>query len=150
MKTAERITRNRAIVALAKSGIAPKTIAQAYGLSDQTIYNVINAAKAKEETQRIIIDARKVATKQWILKTIQNNKRTHIRLSSVVKGLTSQVLRLYEREDAAELIDYIEGIVSNEYAFDYCRNASVVSNYCAAKKEAARNTVKIAKINKED
>ena len=94
MKTAERITRNKAIVALAKSGIAPKTIAQAYGLSDQTIYNVINAAKAKEEARRVIIDARKVATKQWILKTIQNNKRTHIQLSSVVKGLTSQILRL--------------------------------------------------------
>lgn len=150
MKTAERLTRNKAIAALAKSGIAPKTIAQAYGLSDQTIYNVINAAKAKEETQRVIIDARKVATKQWILKTIQNNKRTHIRLSSVVKGLTSQVLCLYEGEDAVELIDYIEGVVSNEYAFDYCRNASVITNYCAAKKETARNTLKITKINKED
>lgn len=148
MKTAERITRNKAIVALAKSGIAPKTIAQAYELSDQTIYNVINAAKAKEETQRVIIDARKVATKQWILKTIQNNKRTHIQLSSVVKGLTSQILRLYEGEDAVELIDYIEGIVSNEYAFDYCRNASVITNYCEAKKETARNTLKITEINK--
>ena len=148
MKTAERITRNKAIVALAKSGIAPKTIAQAYGLSDQTIYNVINAAKAKEETQRVIIDARKVATKQWILKTIQNNKRTHIQLSSVVKGLASQILRLYEGEDAVELIDYIEGVVSNEYAFDYCRNASVITNYCEAKKETARNTLKITKINK--
>lgn len=148
MKTAERITRNKAIVALAKSGIAPKTIAQAYRLSDQTIYNVINAAKAKEETRRVIIDARKVATKQWILKTIQNNKRTHIQLSSVVKGLTSQILRLYEGEDAVELIDYIEGIVSNEYAFDYCRNASVITNYCEAKKETARNTLKITKINK--
>ena len=148
MKTAERITRNKAIVALAKSGIAPKIIAQAYGLSDQTIYNVINAAKAKEEAQRVIIDARKVATKQWILKTIQNNKRTHIQLSSVVRGLTSQILRLYEGEDAVELIDYIEGIVSNEYAFDYCRNASVITNYCEAKKETARNTLKITKINK--
>ena len=148
MKTAERVTRNKAIVALAKSGIAPKIIAQAYGLSDQTIYNAINAAKAKEETQRVIIDARKVATKQWILKTIQNNKRTHIQLSSVVKGLTSQILRLYEGEDAVELIDYIEGIVSNEYAFDYCRNASVITNYCEAKKETARNTLKITKINK--
>lgn len=148
MKTAERITRNKAIVALAKSGIAPKTIAQAYGLSDQTIYNVINAAKAQEEAQRVIIDARKVATKQWILKTIQNNKRTHIQLSSVVKGLTSQILRLYEGEDAVELIDYIESIVSNEYAFDYCRNASVITNYCEAKKETARNTLKITKINK--
>ena len=148
MKIAERITRNKAIVALAKSGIAPKTIAQAYGLSDQTIYNVINAAKAKEEAQRVIIDARKIATKQWILKTIQNNKRTHIQLSSVVKGLTSQILRLYEGEDAVELIDYIEGIVSNEYAFDYCRNASVITNYCEAKKETARNTLKITKINK--
>ena len=148
MKTAERVTRNKAIVALAKSGIAPKTIAQAYGLSDQTIYNVINAAKAKEEAQRVIIDARKVATKQWILKTIQNNKRTHIQLSSVVKGLTSQILRLYEGEDAVELIDYIEGIVSNEYAFDYCRNAAVITNYCEAKKETARNTLKITKINK--
>ena len=148
MKTAERVTRNKAIVALAKSGIAPKTIAQAYGLSDQTIYNAINAAKAKEETQRVIIDARKVATKQWILKTIQNNKRTHIQLSSVVKGLTSQILRLYEGEDAVELIDYIEGIVSNEYAFDYCRNASAITNYCEAKKETARNTLKITKINK--
>lgn len=148
MKTAERITRNKAIVALAKSGIAPKTIAQAYGLSDQTIYNAINAAKAKEEAQRVIIDARKVATKQWILKTIQSNKRTHIQLSSVVKGLTSQILRLYEGEDAVELIDYIEGIVSNEYAFDYCRNASVITNYCEAKKETARNTLKITKINK--
>ena len=148
MKTAERITRNKAIVALAKSGIAPKTIAQAYGLSDQTIYNVINAAKAKEETQRVIIDARKVENKKWILKTIQNNKRTHIQLSSVVKGLTSQILRLYEGEDAVELIDYIEGIVSNEYAFDYCRNASVITNYCEAKKETARNTLKITKINK--
>lgn len=148
MKTAERVTRNKAIVALAKSGIAPKTIAQAYGLSDQTIYNVINAAKAKEEAQRVIIDARKVATKQWILKTIQNNKRTHIQLSSVVKGLTSQILRLYEGEDAVELIDYIEGIVSDEYAFDYCRNASVITNYCEAKKETARNTLKITKINK--
>lgn len=148
MKTAERVTRNKAIIALAKSGIAPKTIAQAYGLSDQTIYNVINAAKAKEETQRVIIDARKVATKQWILKTIQNNKRTHIQLSSVVKGLTSQILRLYEGEDAVELIDYIEGIVSNEYAFDYCRNASAITNYCEAKKETARNTLKITKINK--
>ena len=148
MKTAERITRNKAIVALAKSGIAPKTIAQAYGLSDQTIYNVINAAKAKEEAQRVIIDARKIATKQWLLQTIQNNKRTHIQLSSVVKGLTSQILRLYEGEDAVELIDYIEGIVSNEYAFDYCRNASVITNYCEAKKETARNTLKITKINK--
>ena len=148
MKTAARITRNKAIVALAKSGIAPKTIAQAYGLSDQTIYNAINAAKAKEEAQRVIIDARKVATKQWILKTIQSNKRTHIQLSSVVKGLTSQILRLYEGEDAVELIDYIEGIVSNEYAFDYCRNASVITNYCEAKKETARNTLKITKINK--
>lgn len=148
MKTTERVTRNKAIIALAKSGIAPKTIAQAYGLSDQTIYNVINAAKAKEETQRVIIDARKVATKQWILKTIQNNKRTHIQLSSVVKGLTSQILRLYEGEDAVELIDYIEGIVSNEYAFDYCRNASAITNYCEAKKETARNTLKITKINK--
>lgn len=148
MKTAERVTRNKAIVALAKSGIAPKTIAQAYGLSDQTIYNVINAAKSKEEAQRVIIDARKVATKQWILKTIQNNKRTHIQLSSVVKGLTSQILRLYEGEDAVELIDYIEGIVSNEYAFDYCRNASAITNYCEAKKETARNTLKITKINK--
>lgn len=148
MKTAERVTRNKAIVALAKSGIAPKTIAQAYGLSDQTIYNAINAAKAKEEAQRVIIDARKVATKQWILKTIQNNKRTHIQLSSVVKGLTSQILRLYEGEDAVELIDYIEGIVSDEYAFDYCRNASVITNYCEAKKETARNTLKITKINK--
>ena len=74
----------------------------------------------------------------WIVRTIQDNKRMHIRLADVVRGICTQILRLYEGDDAIEMIDYLENVVSNVYAFDYCRNSATVINYCKAQKDFAR------------
>ena len=137
MTKEERATRNEAIVRLAKRDVPVLKIAEAYGLSHQMVYNIINRAKdeksAKQEQARI----RKEETKKWIERTVQNNKRTHVRLTDAVKGVCAQILRLYEDEDAIEMIDYLETTVSNIYTFDYCKNQTVV-NYCVAKKDYAR------------
>mgnify|MGYP004561382179 CR=1 FL=1 len=141
MTKTERITRNEAIVRLAKRDIPVLKIAEAYGLSHQMIYNIINRAKDEELARREMAKARKEATKNWIVRTIQNNKRTHVRLADVVRGICAQILRLYEGEDAIEMIDYLEKTVSDIYAFDYCRNSAVVINYCEAQKDFARKEV---------
>ena len=138
MTKTERKSRNEAIVRLAKRDIPVLKIAEAYGLSHQMVYNIINRAKDEESARREMAKARKEATKNWIVRTIQNNKRTHVRLADVVRGICAQVLRLYEGEDAIEMIDYLEEIVSNVYAYDYCRNSAVVTNYCEAQKDYAR------------
>ena len=137
MTKTERITRNAAIVRLAKRDIPVLKIAEAYGLSHQMVYNIINRAKDEELARREMAKARKEATKNWIVHIIQNNKRTHVRLTDAVKGVCAQILRLYEGEDAIEMIDYLETTVSNIYTFDYCKNQTVV-NYCVAKKDYAR------------
>lgn len=141
MTKTERITRNAAIVRLAKRDVPVSKIAEAYGLSQQMVYNIINKAKDEEAARREIAKARKDATKNWIERTIQNNKRTHIRLADVVRGICTQILRLYEGEDAIEMIDYLEKAVSDIYAFDYCRNSAIVINYCEAQKDFARKEV---------
>lgn len=141
MTKTERITRNEAIVRLAKRDIPVLKIAEAYGLSHQMVYNIINRAKDEEAARREMARARKEATKNWIERTIQNNKRTHVRLVDVVRGICAQILRLYEGEDAIEMIDYLEKTVSNIYAFDYCRNSAIVINYCEAQKDFARKEV---------
>ena len=128
MTKTERITRNAAIVRLAKRDVPVSKIAEAYGLSHQMVYNIINRAKDEELARREMAKARKEATKNWIVRTIQNNKRTHVRLADVVRGICTQILRLYEGEDAIEMIDYLEKVVSDIYAFDYCRNSAVVIN----------------------
>ena len=138
MTKTERITRNAAIVRLAKRAVPVLKIAEAYGLSHQMIYNIINRAKDEESARREMAKARKEATKNWIVRTIQNNKRTHVRLADVVRGICAQILRLYEGEDVIEMIDYLEEIVSNVYAYDYCRNSAIVVNYCEAQKDYAR------------
>lgn len=141
MTKTERTTRNAAIVRLAKRDVPVLKIAEAYGLSHQMVYNIINRAKDEELARREMAKARKEATKNWIVRTIQNNKRTHVRLADVVRGICAQILRLYEGEDAIEMIDYLEKTVSDIYAFDYCRNSAVVINYCEAQKDFARKEV---------
>ena len=141
MTKTERITRNEAIVRLAKRDIPVSKIADAFNLSHQMIYNIINRAKDEELARREMAKARKEATKNWIVRTIQNNKRTHVRLSDVVRGICAQILRLYEGEDAIEMIDHLEKTVSDIYAFDYCRNSAIVINYCEAQKDFARKEV---------
>ena len=141
MTKTERTTRNAAIVRLAKRDVPVLKIAEAYGLSHQMVYNIINRAKDEELARREMAKARKEATKNWIVRTIQQNKRTHVRLSDVVRGICAQILRLYEGEDAIEMIDYLEKVVSDIYAFDYCRNSAVVINYCEAQKDFARKEV---------
>ena len=138
MTKEERATRNKAIVRLAKRDIPVSKIAEAFNLSHQMVYNIINRAKEEELARREMAKARKEATKNWIVRTIQNNKRTHVRLADVVRGICTQILRLYEGEDVIEMIDYLEEIVSNVYAYDYCRNSTVVTNYCEAQKDYAR------------
>lgn len=141
MTKTERITRNAAIVRLAKRDVPVSKIAEAFGLSHQMVYNIINKAKDEELARREMAKARKEATKSWIVRTIQNNKRTHVRLADVVRGICAQILRLYEGEDAIEMIDYLEKTVSDIYAFDYCRNSAIVINYCEAQKDFARKEV---------
>ena len=141
MTKKERITRNEAIVRLAKRDVPVLKIAEAYGLSHQMVYNIINRAKDEEIARREMAKARKEATKNWIAHTIQQNKRTHVRLADVVRGICTQILRLYEGEDAIEMIDYLEKTVSDIYAFDYCRNSAIVINYCEAQKDFARKEV---------
>lgn len=141
MTKEERATRNAAIVRLAKRDVPVIKIAEAYGLSHQMVYNIINRAKDEELARREMAKARKEATKNWIVRTIQQNKRTHVRLADVVRGICAQILRLYEGEDAIEMIDYLEKTVSDIYAFDYCRNSAVVINYCEAQKDFARKGV---------
>ena len=141
MTKTERITRNEAIVRLAKRDVPVLKIAEAYGLSHQMVYNIINRAKDEELARREMAKARKEATTNWIVRTIQNNKRTHVRLADVVRGICTQILRLYEGEDAIEMIDYLEKVVSDIYAFDYCRNSAIVINYCEAQKDFARKEV---------
>ena len=141
MTKTERITRNAAIVRLAKRAVPVLKIAEAYGLSHQMVYNIINRAKDEELTRREMAKARKEATKNWIVRTIQQNKRTHVRLADVVRGICTQILRLYEGEDAIEMIDYLENVVSNVYVFDYCQNSTTVVNYCEAQKDFARKGV---------
>ena len=141
MTKTERITRNEAIVRLAKRDVPVVKIAEAFNLSHQMIYNIINRAKDEEAARREMAKARKEATKNWIVRTIQNNKRTHVRLADVVRGICTQILRLYEGEDAIEMIDHLEKVVSDIYAFDYCRNSAIVINYCEAQKYFARKEV---------
>lgn len=141
MTKTERTTRNEAIVRLAKRDVPVLKIAEAYGLSHQMVYNIINRAKDEELARREMAKARREATKNWIVRTIQNNKRTHVRLADVVRGICAQILRLYEGEDAIEMIDYLEKVVSDIYAFDYCRNSAIVINYCEAQKDFARKEV---------
>lgn len=141
MTKTERTTRNEAIVRLAKREVPVSKIAGAFNLSHQMIYNIINRAKDEEAARREMAKARKEATKNWIVRTIQNNKRTHVRLADVVRGICTQILRLYEGEDAIEMIDYLEKSVSDAYAFDYCRNSAIVINYCEAQKDFARKEV---------
>lgn len=141
MTKEERTTRNAAIVRLAKRDVPVLKIAEAFGLSHQMVYNIINRAKDEELARREMAKARKEATKNWIERTIQQNKRTHVRLADVVRGICAQILRLYEGEDAIEMIDYLEKTVSDIYAFDYCRNSAVVINYCEAQKDFARKEV---------
>ena len=141
MTKTERITRNAAIVRLAKKAVPVLKIAEAYGLSHQMVYNIINRAKDEELARREMAKARKEATKNWIVRTIQQNKRTHVRLADVVRGICAQILRLYEGEDAIEMIDHLEKTVSDIYAFDYCRNSAIVINYCEAQKDFARKEV---------
>ena len=141
MTKEERATRNKAIVRLAKRDVPVLKIAEAFGLSHQMIYNIINRAKDEELVRREMAKARKEATKNWIVRTIQQNKRTHVRLADVVRGICTQILRLYEGEDAIEMIDYLENVVSNVYVFDYCQNSTTVVNYCEAQKDFARKEV---------
>ena len=141
MTKTERTTRNEAIVRLAKRDVPVLKIAEAYGLSHQMVYNIINRAKDEEIARREMAKARKEATKNWIMHTIQQNKRTHVRLADVVRGICTQILRLYEGEDAIEMIDCLEKTVSDIYAFDYCRNSAIVINYCEAQKDFARKEV---------
>ena len=141
MTKTERTTRNEAIVRLAKRDVPVLKIAEAYGLSHQMVYNIINRAKDEEIARREMAKARKEATKNWIVHTIQQNKRTHVRLADVVRGICTQILRLYEGEDAIEMIDCLEKTVSDIYAFDYCRNSAIVINYCEAQKDFARKEV---------
>lgn len=141
MTKTERITRNEAIVRLAKRDVPVLKIAEAYGLSHQMVYNIINRAKDEEIARREMAKARKEATKNWIVHTIQQNKRTHVRLADVVRGICTQILRLYEGDDAIEMIDCLEKTVSDVYAFDYCRNSAIVINYCEAQKDFARKEV---------
>ena len=141
MTKTERTTRNEAIVRLTKRDIPVLKIAEAYGLSHQMVYNIINRAKDEEIARREMAKARKEATKNWIVHTIQQNKRTHVRLADVVRGICTQILRLYEGEDAIEMIDYLEKTVSDVYAFDYCRNSAMVVNYCETQKDFVRKEV---------
>ena len=141
MTKKERSTRNEAIVRLAKRDVPVLKIADAFNLSHQMVYNIINRAKDEELARREMAKARKEATKNWIVRIIQQNKRTHVRLADVVRGICTQILRLYEGEDAIEMIDYLEKVVSDIYAFDYCRNSAVVINYCEAQKDFARKEV---------
>ena len=141
MTKTERTTRNEAIVRLAKRDVPVLKIAEAYGLSHQMVYKIINSAKDEEIARREMAKARKEATKNWIVHTIQQNKRTHVRLADVVRGICTQILRLYEGEDAIEMIDCLEKTVSDVYAFDYCRNSAIVINYCEAQKDFARKEV---------
>lgn len=141
MTKQERITRNAAIVRLAKRDVPVLKIAEAFGLSHQMVYNIINRAKDEELAKREMAKARKDATRSWIERTIQNNRRTHVRLSDVVRGICTQILRLYEGDDAIEMIDYLEKVVSDIYAYDYCRNSAIVVNYCEAQKDFARKEI---------
>lgn len=141
MTKTERTTRNAAIIRLAKRDVPVSKIAEAFGLSHQMVYNIINRAKDEEAARREMAKARKEATKNWIVRTIQNNKRTHVRLADVVRGICAQILRLYEGEDAIEMIDHLEKTVSDIYAFDYCRNSAIVLNYCEAQKDFARKEI---------
>ena len=141
MTKTERKSRNEAIVRLAKRDVPVSKIAEAFNLSHQMVYNIINRAKDEEVARREMAKARKEATKNWIVRTIQQNKRTHVRISDVVRGICAQILRLYEGEDAIEMIDYLEKTVSDVYAYDYCRNSAVVINYCEAQKDFARKEV---------
>ena len=122
MTKTERTTRNEAIVRLVKRDIPVSKIAEAFNLSHQMVYNIINRAKDEESAKRELARIRKEETKKWIERTVQNNKRTHVRLTDAVKGVCAQILRLYEGEDAIEMIDYLETTVSNIYTFDYCKN----------------------------
>ena len=141
MTKTERKSRNEAIVRLAKRDVPVLKIAEAFNLSHQMIYNIINRAKDEELVRREMAKARKDATKNWIVRTIQQNKRTHVRLAAVVRGICTQILRLYEGEDAIEMIDYLENVVSNIYVFDYCQNSTTVVNYCESQKDFARKGV---------
>lgn len=137
MTKTERTARNAAIVRLAKRDVPVSKIAEAFRLSHQMVYNIINRAKDEELARREIAKARKEATKNWIERTIRQNKRMHVRLTDVVRGICAQILRLYEGEDAIEMIDYLELTVSNIYVFDYCRT-STVADYCSAQKDYIR------------
>ena len=119
MKTTERITRNKAIITLRNREVPVRIIAEAYGLTAQAIYNVINADKAKREVEKAILEAKVESTKKWIDKVILDNKRTHVRAVDVTRGIIAQINRLYEGETALELIDYLETTISNVYAFEY-------------------------------
>lgn len=141
MTKTERKSRNEAIVRLAKREVPVSKIAEAFNLSHQMVYNIINRAKDEEAARREMAKARKEATKNWIVRTIQQNKRTHVRLADVVRGICAQILRLYEGEDAIEMIDHLEKVVSDVYAYDYCRNSAIVINYCEAQKDLARKEV---------
>lgn len=141
MTKTERITRNAAIVRLAKRDVPVSKIAEGFDLSHQMVYNIINRAKDEEAAKREMAKARKDATKNWIERTIQNNRRTHVRLSDVVRGICAQILRLYEGDDTIEMIDYLEKVVSDVYAYDYCRNSAIVVNYCEAQKDFARKEI---------
>ena len=134
MKTTERIARNKAIVTLRNREVPVRIIAEAYGLTAQAIYNVINADKAKKEVEKAILEAKVESTKKWIDKIIRDNKRTHVRAVDVTRGIIAQINRLYEGKTALELIDYLETTISNVYAFEYC-NSKAISNYCAAKRD---------------
>lgn len=141
MTKTERTTRNTAIVRLAKREVPVLKIAEAFNLSHQMVYNIINKVKEEETIRREMAKARKEATKNWIERTIQINKKTHVRLVDVVRGICTQILRLYEGEDAIEMIDYLERVVSDIYTYDYCRNSTIVANYCEAQKDFARKEV---------
>ena len=134
MKTTERITRNKTIITLRNREVPVRIIAEAYGLTAQAIYNVINADKAKKEVEKAILEAKVESTKKWIDKIIRDNKRTHVRAVDVTRGIIAQINRLYEGETALELIDYLETTISNVYSFEYC-NSKVIANYCAAKRD---------------
>ena len=64
MTKTERITRNAAIVRLAKRAVPVLKIAEAYGLSHQMVYNIINRAKEEESAKRELSRIRKEETKK--------------------------------------------------------------------------------------
>ena len=134
MKTTERIARNHAIITLRNREVPVRIIAEAYGLTQQAIYNVINTDKAKKEVEKAILEAKVESTKKWIDKVVRDNKRTHVRAVDVTRGIIAQINKLYEGETVIELIDYLETVISNVYTFEYC-NSKAIANYCTAKRD---------------